>query len=84
MLNIGAYGLQLTRLATRPAALGANPPSANGKNDELYVIGVKGKVTAGGLLANLELAKDLGQNDSDRRPARAAPPTTKATTAAGP
>src|SRR5438445_44215 len=34
----------------------------NGKNDILWVFGVKGKATMGGLTAGAELAKNLGQN----------------------
>ncbi len=44
----------------RVGALG----SQAGKNDNLWVAGVKAKVTTGGLSASLELAKNFGENRS--------------------
>jgi hypothetical protein len=58
--NLGAYIYNQTTHAT--GGQGANPPATNGRNDFLYIVGVKGKATFWGVTAKAELAKDLGQN----------------------
>jgi hypothetical protein len=58
--SFGAYVYNQVQHAT--GGSGATAPAVNGKNDFLYVVGVKGKVSLAGLTAKAELAKDLGQN----------------------
>lgn len=61
-VNAGAYVWnQLTRRYN--AAVGTSPdetPSGGGRNDKLWVAGLKGKLTMGGLWAGAEFAKNFG------------------------
>ncbi len=59
--DVGSAAAYVYNKETHATNLAVGAP-ASGKNDFLWVLGVKGKVNLGGLTAGAEFARNLGQN----------------------